>query len=193
MDAHAWVEAWDQESRRWAIVEATVQDGLAAASQDEETGGSGGFNRYMVLSQLVNDLYEYGLFGVLAWSLQYYGLTAVSFLLATTLAGTSWWLYRRARARRRRCAARPLSPELLALHKMLARMDRRVRTAGPRREINETLQAFAHRLRAREAGDGLWTRVADWYLEYADLRYSRTVPPGRLHHLQHLATALQQP
>ena len=193
MDAHAWVEAWDQESRRWAIVEATVQDGLAAASQDEASGGAGGLNRYMLLGQLVNDLYEYGLFGVLAWSLQYYGLTAVSFLLATTLAGTSWWLYRRARARRRRCAARPLSPELLALHKMLARMDRRVRTAGPRREINETLQAFAHRLRARDGGDGLWTRVADWYLEYADLRYSRTILRPGLHRLQRLATVLQQP
>ena len=190
MDAHAWVEAWDQENNHWTIVEATVQDGLGTASEDEESKGPGGLSRYLVLGQLVSDLYEYGLFGVLAWALQYYGLYAVSFLLATPLAGTSWWLYRRARAKHTHLAARPLTPELIALHKLLARMDRRVRTAGQRRDLNETLQAFSHRLRARESGDGLWARVSDWYLEYADLRYSRTIPSDRLQQLQYLANTL---
>ncbi len=193
MDAHAWVEAWDEENRRWTIVEATVQDGLATASSDAESSGAGGLSRYLLFGQLLDDLYEYGLFGVLAWALQFYGLPAVSFLLATTLAGTSWVLYRRTRARRRRRCERPLPPELVALHRVLARMDRRIRTAGPRRELNETLQAFAHRLRTRDTGDGLWTNVSDWYLEYADLRYSRVIPPDRLHRLQDLATLLQQP
>jgi len=193
MDAHAWVEAWDQSSSRWTIVEATVQDGLGAASEDQDTKGSSGLSRYLVLGQLVNDLYDYGLVGVLAWSLQYHGLYAVSFLLATTLAGTSWWFYRRLRARRARQAAASSTPDLIALHNLLARMDGRVKTAGPRRDINETLQAFSHRLRSREGGDGLWTRVSDWYLEYAALRYSRTIPPDRLRRLQHLATLLQQP
>ena len=193
MDAHAWVEAWDEESRQWTIVEATVQDGLATASPDEESSEAGGLSRYLLFGQLLDDLYEYGLFGVLAWALQFYGLPAISFLLATTLAGTSWWLYRRARARRRRRSERPLAPELVALHRVLARMDRRVRTVGLRRELNETLQAFAHRLRIKDTGDGLWANVSDWYLEYADLRYSRIIPPDRLHRLQHLATLLQQP
>jgi hypothetical protein len=193
MDAHAWVEAWDEGNNQWKIVEATVQEGLGTASEDEESKGPGGLSRFILLSQLVNDLYEYGLFGVLAWALQYYGLYAVSFLLATALAGTSWWLYRRAKARRTARTARPLTPELIALHKLLARMDRRVKTAGPRRDLNETLQAFSHRLRAQDSGDGLWTRVSDWYLEYANLRYSRTISGDRLQHLQHLANLLQQP
>ncbi len=191
MDAHAWVEAWDETSRRWTIVEATVQDGLATASQDEQSGGAGGLSRYLLIGQLLDNLYEYGLFGVLAWALQFYGLPATSFLLATTLAGISWWLYRRAGLGRRRHCERPLAPEIVALHKLLTRMDRRVRTAGLRREINETLLAFAHRLRTRDDADGLWARVSDWYLEYADLRYGRTIPPDRLRQLQHLAAGLQ--
>jgi len=193
MDAHAWVEAWDEESGQWTIVEATVQDGLATASEEEESGGAGGLSRYLLLGQLLDNLYEYGLFGVLAWALEFYGLPATSFLLATTLAGTSWWLYSRARAKRRRRDARPMSPEIVTLHKMLARMDRHVRTAGLRRELNETLQAFAQRLRTRDGGDGLWTSVSNWYLEYADLRYSRTIPPDCLRRLHHLAALLQQP
>ncbi len=190
MDAHAWVEAWDQDGGQWTIVEATVQEGLAAASQDEKSDGAGGLGRYLLFRQLLDYLYEYGLFGVLAWVLQFYGLPATSFLLATAIAGTAWWFYKRARARRRRRRERPLAPEIVALHKLLTRMDRRVRTAGLRRELNETLQAFAHRLRARESGDELWVRVSDWYLEYADLRYSRTIPPDRLRHLHCLAGSL---
>ena len=191
MDAHAWVEAWDEDNRQWTLVEATVQDGLAGASDAEDAGRSGGLNRYLLLGRLFDSLYEYGLFGVLAWALQFYGLPATSFLLATLIAGAAWWFYRRARAKRRGRDARPLAPEVVTLHKMLARMDRRVRTAGLRRELNETLQTFAHRLRARDDADGLWARVSDWYLEYADLRYSRTMPLDRLQHLQRLAAGLQ--
>jgi hypothetical protein len=83
------------------------------------------------------------------------------------------------------------TPELATLHRMLTRMDRRVKRAGPRRSLNETLYAFSHRLRARDAAEGPWTRIADWYLEYANLRYARTVAPSRLQHLQHLADLLR--
>jgi transglutaminase-like putative cysteine protease len=191
MDAHAWVEAWDEESRQWVIVEATVREGLAAVSKDEEPGGTGGLSRYLLLGGLLDYLYEYGLFGVLAWALQFYGLPATAFLLATTFAGISWWLYARARARHRRHAQRAPAPEIVALHKLLARMDRCVRPAGLRRGLDETLQVFAQRLLAKEAGDGLWTNVSNWYLEYADLRYSGSIAPERLHRLQHLTTLLQ--
>ncbi len=193
MDAHAWVEAWDYDKREWITVEATVAEGLGTASDDNETAGAGGLGRYLLFGQLLNNIYEYGLFGILAWALQYYGLPAVSLLLAITIACTFWWLYRRARAKRACRAARPLSPEVLALHKLLARVDRTVRSAGQRRDPNETLHSFSHRLRARDRGDGLWTHVSDWYLEYAALRYSRAIGPDRLRQLQHLAGLLQQP
>jgi transglutaminase-like putative cysteine protease len=192
MDAHAWVEAWDHENNHWAIVEATVQDGLASASSDDDSAGPGGLSRYLLLGQLLNDLYDYGLFGVLAWSLQYYGLPAVSLVLATALAAAFAWLYRRTKAARARQAARPLTPEVIALHRLLARVDRTVKAAGARRDSNETIHAFSHRLRTRDSGTNLWTRLSDWYIEYADLRYCRTIPPDRLQHLHALAAGLQQ-
>ncbi|MBN1510069.1 MAG: transglutaminase domain-containing protein, partial [Sedimentisphaerales bacterium] len=193
MDAHAWVEAWDQENDQWLIVEATVQDGLAAPSANDASDRTGGLGRYLLLGQLVNDLYEYGLFGVLAWALEFYGLPAASFLLAATAGGILWWLYRRAKAARTPNAAGALAPEVIAMHKLLAYMDRRVGTAGLRRDGHETIQAFAHRLRASDRGQPLWGPIADWYLDYADLRYRRTIPTDELHRLRHLAACLHQP
>lgn len=186
MDAHAWVEAWDLENDRWTIVEATVPEGLGTPGQDNESGEGTGLGRFFLLGQLLDNIYEYGLFGILAWALEYHGLPATSLLLATTLGGTSWWCYRRVRIKRDRDRRR-LTPEVIALHKLLARMDRVVRSTGQQRDPGETLQAFSHRLRDRDRGDGLLVRVADWYLEYAAIRYGRTLSPDRLQRLGHLA------
>jgi hypothetical protein len=188
MDAHAWVEAWDEQAGQWKIVEATVPEGLSTSLPDDDTGHTGRGGAYLLLGEFLDDLYEYGLFGVLAWTLQHYGLYAVSFLLAVSLAGTFWWAYRRARPRPLRRPAGPVDPQVRILHKMLARMDRRARASGLRRGLGETLQTFSLRLRARDAGDGLCTRAADWYLAYAAVRYDRTITPDRLDRLHQLAT-----
>jgi hypothetical protein len=192
MDAHAWVEAWDEQSGQWRIVEATVPEGLATASPVDQAGDGNASGGYFRLAQLANRLYEYGLFGVLAWALQYYGLTAISFLLATTGAGSCWYVYRRMRPARAGPVRHPAAPQLAALRKLLARMDRRARAAGARRRSSETLQAFAHRLRSQDPGDGLLPVIADWYIQYAELRYGRTVPPDRLHRLQQLVHGKQR-
>jgi hypothetical protein len=75
------------------------------------------------------------------------------------------------------------SPEVAALHKMLSRMDRKVKTAGLQRDINETLNSFALKVRSRDSGDGLWMGISDWYVEYAQLRYCRTICPERMRRL----------
>jgi hypothetical protein len=75
------------------------------------------------------------------------------------------------------------SPELATLHKMLARMDRRVKAGGHRRDVGETLHAFSQRLRKRDSGDGLWRAISDWYIEYASLRYCKTICSKRLQKL----------
>ncbi|MCL5281153.1 MAG: transglutaminase-like domain-containing protein, partial [Planctomycetes bacterium] len=64
MDAHAWAEAWDAENRKWAIVEATTQEGLGDVSLADELARGAGGGRPL-LAQLVEALYEYGLFGVI--------------------------------------------------------------------------------------------------------------------------------
>ena len=192
MDAHAWAEAWDKEQNLWTIVEATVGEDLVtapAAQELEHMGGGTG-----TLGQLLQALYQYGLFGVLSWLFESYGLLAV--LLLTIILGGALWLalsrhYNRKKSKGQTKSRAVRNPGLATLHKMLTRMDRKVKTAGPQRHLSQTLHAFSGQLRARDSGDGLWTRISDWYLEYANLRYRRMISSKRLQKLQQLAQGLQ--
>jgi hypothetical protein len=83
------------------------------------------------------------------------------------------------------------NPELMTLHKMLNKMDRKVKAAGSQRHFNEPLHAFSKQLRQRESGGGLWTRISDWYLAYANLRYCREISSRRLQELQQLYRGLR--
>ncbi len=202
MDAHAWAEAWDQERNQWKIVEATVGENPATASDAEQLGRmSGGAGT--VLGQLLQDLYQYGLFGVLGWLFssgvlmdKSYGLLAGLLMLTFILGGALWLVLSRQYKRRKKSIGRTKSgavgnPGLVTLHKMLTRMDRKVKAAGHRRHLSQTLHTFSQHLRAQDRGDGLWTKISDWYLEYADLRYRRTVSSQRLQRLRQLARGLQ--
>jgi transglutaminase-like putative cysteine protease len=196
MDAHAWVEAWDRERGQWAIVEATVQDVVAADAADEASVKGPGRGR-IFLAQLLGTLYDYGLFGVFGWLFTFYGpRTGLSLCLSFLGAACGVALLRRhRRARRTARSASARAAELAILHRMLAAMDRKVKGLGFRRGLQETLQTFADRLRqdagirnlksqirdscgARPASAGLQS-IADWYLAYADLRYARAPDPGR--------------
>jgi len=193
MDAHAWAEAWNKERNQWIIVEATVGEDLVtapAAQELERMGGGTG-----TLGQLLQALYQYGLFGVLSWLFESYGLLA-GLLLLTILLGGALWLalsrhYNRKKAKGPTKSRAVRNPGLATLHKMLTRMDRKVKNAGPQRHLSQTLHAFSGQLRARDSGDGLWTRISDWYLEYANLRYRRMISYKRLQKLQQLAQGLQ--
>jgi len=156
----------------------------------ERMGGGTG-----TLGQLLQALYQYGLFGVLGWLFESYGRLA-GLLLLTTLLGGALWLalsrhYNRKKSKGRTHSRAVRNPGLVTLHKMLARMDRRVKAAGSRRELSETLHAFSGRIRARDSGDGLWTGISGWYLEYANLRYCRTISSKCLQQLQQLAHGLR--
>ncbi|MFC1604093.1 transglutaminase family protein [Planctomycetota bacterium] len=194
MDAHAWVEAWDQEQNEWTIVEATVGQDLATMSLDEQavspSGGAG-----VLLSQLLRALYEYGIFGVLGWLLKSYSLrTGLILMVIFCSTALIVKLFRRSETKRSQSRAQSMAmknPGLIGLHKMLTRMDRKVKSAGLRRDISETLHAFSQRLRTRDTGDGLWMKISDWYLEYAGLRYRRKISFMHLEQLQQRARGLQ--
>ena len=191
MDAHAWAEAWDQDRDRWTIVEATVQDTLSAASAEEELGQGAG-SAYLLLRQLLEAIHGYGLFGILTWLLTSYRLIGVTVVSSTLAGGLLWWvLIKRRRAVRRVRVGTGQDADFVVLHKMLARMDRKVKAAGSRRELSETLHAFARRLRGRDGDRSLWTRIADWYLEYANLRYCRSIGAERVEHLRQRARRLR--
>jgi len=194
MDAHAWVEAWDQQQNQWTIVEATVGQDLSSMSLDEQVTSIGGGNNAL-LSQLLQALYEYGLVGVLGWLFKSYGLRAglilMAIFLGSTLVVRLSRRYKKKKSQSQTQSIATKNPKLIGLHKMLARMDRKVNAAGLRRDIGETLHVFSQRLRIRETGDGLWTKISDWYLEYAHMRYRRKINSRHLEQLQQLAQGLR--
>jgi transglutaminase-like putative cysteine protease len=193
MDAHAWVEAWDQERNEWITVEATAQEGVPTASTSAQSqfvgSGSGA-----TLGQVLQTLYQYGILGVIGWLLRYGGLYTGLLLLACLLGGILWFAVSRCRRSNksvddiRRIVQR--RPEIVTLHHMLAMVDRKVNTSGARRGLSETLHTFSQRLRTLESGDGAWTRISDWYLEYGDLRYCGSIAPNRLRQLRQRAQRL---
>ena len=194
MNAHAWTEAWDQERNQWTIVEATVQEELAmlpTTEQLERTGGGPG----TLLDQLLQSLYQYGFFGILGWLFKSFNLL-VSLLLLTPLFGGTLMLalslhYKSKKSKDKTQSRTVRQPNLVILQKTLARMDHKVKAAGLWRHISETLHTFSQRLRAQDPGDGLWTSISDWYLEYANLRYCGTSNSKRLQQLQQHAQGLQ--
>jgi hypothetical protein len=196
MDAHAWAEAWDAENQQWAIVEATTQEGLGDASLADELARGAGGGRPL-LAQLVEALYEYGLFGVIGRLFVSYGLpTGIGLSLAFFAA--AFWVGRRRPRRPGPPVRRPASSEMLALHRLLVAMDRKVRALGYRRDPGETLHAFAERIGKSSSQltvpssqlktpDG--QRTADnwlsaWYLQYAGLRYAPHIDPAQIQQLQ---------
>lgn len=214
MDAHAWVEAWDPESNMWVIVEATPQEDLAdnsLANPSFEGEGGGG----LLLARFLQAVYDYGLLGVLGWFFEVYSLhAAVTVSLAFLGAAVSLALLRRYRRLQGGKGSRHArNPEVLALHKMLAAVDRKVKSAGARRQPHETLHAFADRIRfsppaacpspadsrAKRPDTGCERRetsnddrsFADWYVRYAGLRYCGTITPERLGDLRQLAQTLR--
>lgn len=193
MDAHAWVEAWDQEQGQWKIVEATVGQNLESLSLDEQAT-SAGSSRSALFGQLLQVLYEYGLIGIIGWLFKSYGLRSGIILMAIFLVSAIVVKFSRRRVKNK-YQSQPQSialknPAIISLHKMLARMDRKLKAAGFRRDITETLHDFSQRIRIRETGDGLWTRISDWYIEYAHLRYRGKISSRHLYQLQQHARDL---
>ena len=198
MDAHAWVEAWDEQQSRWVTVEATAQGSDAIAAAEEQAGRNGG-RINISLTQFLHALYEYGLFGALSWLLMSRGGAILLLALAAALVPTLWWVL----SRRRRSRSSPglgsrwrADPSIATLHRMLAGMDRRLRAAGIRRPLSETLHAFAERLGAADSGgpNGLrkWDGVSDWYVQYANLRYGRAIRAEHIETLRQHAGRVKQ-
>jgi hypothetical protein len=192
MDAHAWAEAWSPLQRRWIIVEATPAEELDAAPVSEELESMGdGIGTFGLLLQA---LYQYGLVGVLSWMFDSFGVMSSIVILLSLLGGILSLVllrYIRKKSNSKTNLGELKNPELMTLHKMLNKMDRKVKAAGSQRHFNEPLHAFSKQLRQRESGGGLWTRISDWYLAYANLRYCREISSRRLQELQQLYRGLR--
>ncbi len=168
-DAHAWVEAWD-EDRGWVIVEATPASGLPM--QDAE-GRAGYLWDYVKLqAQRLKTLLQQGVKRIL--------LTLVRTLrhaLLDTIAGrvllcafAALMFYRWITGISRR-PRRQVSPEIQEFRRLLRQMDHQVKKRGVVRRDNETIRQFAQRLVENGAEEPWRNAASEWYLAYSRFRY----------------------
>ena len=103
-----------------------------------------------LLRQLRQAFYQYGFFGVLSWSYQTFGFV-VGVLLPISLLGCILFLvlyrYNNRKKYKGPQQLRAMNPVFISLHKMLNRMDRRVKAAGQRRHHKTQARGFGQKYR----------------------------------------------
>jgi protein-glutamine gamma-glutamyltransferase len=176
-DAHAWVEAYDEQQRRWVIVESTPPAGVPApapASLLEQLQEAGAH----AIRQGQELLRQGDWFRILQLLLTFIGV-----LVGVILLGHGGWRLIRYISQPR---SRPvqLSERDTKLIRERRRMDRFLARRGIRRSDGETVLQFAGRIEsARNLKRG--TGIARWYHHYLTLRFgSQTVPDHALHELR---------
>ncbi len=186
-DAHAWVEAFDPR-QGWVVVEATP-----AAGVPQETSSPGGQLGDAIRARwqrLLTSIRRDGLRAVLRMlgRLCVHPGTLVV-LLPIGVAVALRWL------RRRRSASpiRPLDPCLIRLQQLLEQMDRRWQKAGLPRRPHETLHQFARRLTSA-VPDQAGRQAADWYRQFAAIRFRGQIDPASVQflHETYAATVASQ-
>ncbi len=172
-DAHAWVEACD-DNGRWVTVEPTPPGGIPSSA-----GRSGTYYLWdslkFSISRFMAMLRQGGISALGSWFLSRLGdlVRAVStmqgrLIVSICLAGLGGWLVLR---RLRRPRRRPMDPMVERLQHLLGRMDRRVREFVAVRPQSETLAHFASQLEDQAPANPPAGDAARWYLAYAAVRY----------------------
>jgi protein-glutamine gamma-glutamyltransferase len=185
-DAHAWVEAYDDATGRWIIVESTPAAGVPQPTERNYAAQLADSLRHR-LSIWRMSLREYGVAAfwrglvVVVWSIP--GLIVLLGIVLAVLSRyrPQWSL---------RWGRRPVAARLRPLHRELARLDRQARRHGFERAPHETLSHFAGRLRRTEAGSCWGTATADCYELYIDLRYRGQPDENALQQLREAASRL---
>lgn len=179
-DAHAWVEAYDDEAGAWVTLEPTVADGLPGEDAAEAGWVMGviDYVKFAVLrlrNAIVSGVWLARLRASLAagWPV----VLAGGILAGAGAAGLRLW---RRRRRVSRQVTRRLPPETVALVRLRIAMDRRVRKWGYTRRDEETVHAFAVRLLGN-GPDGAHAaaiqHAAAWYAEYGRVRFGGRITP----------------
>lgn len=183
-DAHAWVEAYDSETRTWRIVEATPSSGVPSGANRHAAGrfsqwwdAAKAFLAGLRTAFLTGELKAWFLANWAAerhwivrefvWILAFAGLAVAAGVM---LVGGR---------RKRRGAVNAEDAAAASARLLLERVDRLVARHGLRRQPSETLHRFAERILA-EAGAGDLRVAADWYRQYANLRYGAPLDEAAL-------------
>ena len=172
-DAHAWVEAFDEDEQQWVVVESTPSDGVPQERESHLASQLLDSVRHR-LSILRIRIREYGLLPTLLAGLQLIwsipGLTVLLGLFAVMLVR-----YRPATLPFRRRERSPV--HLREMHAALSVLDRRARERGFERSPEETLTRFAERLRESAVHPNWATAAAASYALYVELRYQPQLSP----------------
>ncbi len=164
-NAHAWAEAYDEVGRRWVVVEATpgmdvptdleISTGQRSSSAGEsdrnEDRSAGGVRQ----SWLAN-----------SWRWLNTGLTYLVLVSGIVLSVAAYRTYRR------RHGPKGADQRLVQMQRTLSRLEQRLRRRNLVRRPHETLHNFARRLRHAEIEDARLRGCADWYHQYARIRYA---------------------
>jgi len=175
-DAHAWVEAYDDISQTWVIVEATPPGGVGNPAQRSWLADIWD-NILFEIQTLQAAIRTNGVSGLIDWLGRIIFFTwpgriiaAIILLLIGRKFNRRFRLLRKRRKGRK--ASRPDCPAVLALHKLLAKVDKALARAGVKRLPDETLHNFALRIISDRQGEQSAHQIADWYRQYAAVRYN---------------------
>lgn len=179
-DAHAWVEAYDDLTKRWFAVESTPgrsYQTLSTVIENQSRGNNAntlldesGLGSETLLGRTWGWLVSLRATDALMIVYQIAQLPLFLFLV------TFWWIkFRRTTAN---------ANDAMDLHslKMLRRVDRHARKHSLSRHPSETLYQFADRIGQSESRSIQGRvkielrRLADWYRQYADARYCGRLP-----------------
>ncbi len=175
-DAHAWVEAWNEPTGKWEIVEATPPSGLPMGHQANSMSYFWDYLKYL-RQELRVAIYAGGLQGFFIYigdkirQIVLWFLTSPVGLPITVgillLIVRSWMIGHR---RKRTIYADLYSKRLDQLRR---KVDRRLVKDGYQRNTGETLSQFIERIE-QTAGDCAHSReYAQWYADYIRLRFGR--------------------
>ena len=169
-NAHAWAEAYDENRKRWVLVEATPgmsvpreEDSRRTAEADVDPNPSRWAGDLASDYPWLDKRWLSRRWAALGQWLKYP-------LMLCGVGAMSAWVIWQARSRRR-CPPDRRSRQAMYQQRMLADIDRRLRRRNLTRHRHETLHQFAHRLRTDFGEDEWLRRCAVWYLQYARARY----------------------
>jgi hypothetical protein len=171
-NAHAWVEAYDDQAQRWRIVEATP--GMQASNSNTRTlilDSQSGENQGRLQRVLQIGRYWLEPRWRQVWLEAF--IRRVQWPLATLMVGAAVaMLVRQQGWRCGRSSKDGSEPLRGARFGQLRRWERRLRRHGYERHPAETLHQFALRLDAAAADNTVLAEAAIWIREYAKRRYA---------------------
>ncbi len=162
-DGHAWVEAYDRQSRQWLRVEATPSSGLP--DRRDASWAAAWAERWRIWSaNFQRRFQQFGTLSALGLILQ----TPLARILLGVLFIAAWVLI--TRKYRQQAVAKQAANEHLVTSVRLRELDEQLLRRGFERRTGETLLQFRDRV-ATSSAQGTLQPILDWYGVYSDIRY----------------------